>query len=52
MLMQSARSLDDLEDPREFMARHIGIDAHDESLMLKAVGAASRRELIDGITSP
>jgi glycine dehydrogenase len=49
MLMQSARSLDDLENPREFMARHIGIDAHDESLMLKAVGAASRRELIDGI---
>ena len=52
MLMQSARPLDDLEDPREFVARHIGIDAHDESVMLEAVGAASRHELIDGIVPP
>ena len=41
--------LRELENSAEFIARHIGIDAADEQLMLKTVGAASRRELIAGI---
>jgi len=41
--------LGELENTSEFMARHIGIDAADEAVMLKAVGASSRRELIDSI---
>ena len=45
----SAPTLADLENSREFQARHIGIDSADEQLMLKVVGAASRRELIEGI---
>ncbi len=49
MLMQSAKPLSELENASEFMARHIGVDAADEALMLKVVGASSRRELIDGI---
>ena len=42
-------TLAELENSSEFIARHIGIDAADEVLMLKAVGSTSRRELIDGI---
>ena len=42
-------ALDALENPREFIARHIGISAADEALMLRTVGAASRRALIEGI---
>ena len=42
-------SLAALENPREFIARHIGISEADEALMLASVGAASRRELIEGI---
>ena len=49
MLMQSARSLSDLENSAEFIARHIGISELDEVHMLGIVGASSRRELIDGI---
>ncbi|TBR77710.1 MAG: glycine dehydrogenase (aminomethyl-transferring) [Burkholderiaceae bacterium] len=49
MLMQSARALGELENASEFVARHIGIDAADEALMLGTIGATSRRELIDGI---
>ena len=49
MLMTSARSLSELENASEFIARHIGVSDADEALMLEAVGAASRRELIDGI---
>ena len=49
MLMKSAKSLSELENPSEFIARHIGVSDADEALMLKIVGAASRRELIDGI---
>ncbi len=49
MLMKSARSLSELENASEFIARHIGVSDADEALMLEAVGAASRRELIDGI---
>jgi glycine dehydrogenase len=49
MLMQSAKSLSELENSGEFLARHIGVDDADEALMLQVVGASSRRELIDGI---
>ena len=49
MPMSSAKPLGALENPSEFIARHIGIDEADEALMLAAVGASSRRELIDGI---
>ncbi|HAL40547.1 MAG TPA: glycine dehydrogenase (aminomethyl-transferring) [Polaromonas sp.] len=49
MLMQSAKPLGELENPSEFIARHIGIDARDEAHMLSVVGAASLRALIDGI---
>ena len=47
--MQSAKPLGELENPSEFIARHIGIDEQDEVHMLSVVGAASRRSLIDGI---
>ena len=49
MLMQSAKPLGELENAREFIARHIGVDAAEEAMMLKVVGASSRRELITGI---
>ena len=49
MLMQTTPSLEELEQPHEFVARHIGIDAADEALMLGVVGADSRGSLIDGI---
>jgi glycine dehydrogenase len=49
MLMQSAKPLEELENHSEFIARHIGIDAADEAHMLKSVGAASRRALIERI---
>ncbi len=52
MLMQSAEPLGDLENPSEFLARHIGIDEGDETHMLAVVGSGSRRELIDGIVPP
>jgi len=49
MLMQSARPLGELENPTEFVARHIGIEAGDEAAMLAAIGESSRRALIDSI---
>ena len=52
MLMKSAPtlpSLFDLENSSEFIARHIGIDAADEVHMLRVVGAASRKALIETI---
>ena len=49
MLMQSARPLGELENPAEFIPRHIGIDAQDEKLMLSVIGEASRRALIQSI---
>ncbi|MDI1267766.1 MAG: aminomethyl-transferring glycine dehydrogenase [Polaromonas sp.] len=49
MLMPTAKPLRELENASEFIARHIGIDEADETHMLSVVGAASRRELIDGI---
>ncbi len=49
MLMQTAHPLDELENPSEFIARHIGIDDAAEQHMLSVVGAASRRALIEAI---
>ena len=49
MLMSAHRPLGDLENPSEFIARHIGISAEDETLMLGVIGEASRRALIDSI---
>ena len=47
--MQSARPLGELENPSEFIPRHIGIDEADEQHMLSVIGEASRRALIDSI---
>ena len=52
MLMPSATPLGTLENPSEFIVRHIGIDAADEVHMLGVVGSASLRALIDGIVPP
>jgi len=49
MPLPSTAPLGELENPSEFIARHIGIDAADEVHMLSVVGSTSRRELIDGI---
>ena len=49
MLMQSARPLRELENPTEFVPRHIGVTPEDENLMLSAIGEASRRGLIASI---
>ena len=47
----SARTppLAELENPSEFIARHIGITPGDEAAMLQVVGAASRQALVAGI---
>ncbi len=42
-------TLADLENATEFRARHIGPSAADEVQMLRAIGAASRRDLIDAV---
>ena len=47
--MTSTPALRALENADEFLPRHIGIDAEDETLMLSAIGEASRRALIDSI---
>ncbi|CAA9397453.1 MAG: Glycine dehydrogenase [decarboxylating] (glycine cleavage system P protein), partial [uncultured Ramlibacter sp.] len=49
MLMQSARPLGELENPAEFIPRHIGIGEEDERHMLSVIGEASRRALIESI---
>jgi glycine dehydrogenase len=49
MQMPAALPLSALENPGEFLPRHIGIDAADEAHMLSVIGEASRRALIDGI---
>lgn len=43
------RSLGDLENRDEFVARHIGIEAEDERRMLSVIGLASRQALIDAV---
>ncbi|MGQ0709528.1 MAG: aminomethyl-transferring glycine dehydrogenase [Rhodoferax sp.] len=45
----TAASLASLENPSEFVARHIGFDADEEKTMLAAVGCASRQELVDSV---
>ena len=52
MTMPSAPPLRALENPAEFVARHIGPSDADEARMLSVVGAASRRALIEGIVPP
>ena len=47
--MSALPSFAELENAVEFHARHIGPDAHDEALMLSAIGSASRAALIDAI---
>lgn len=47
--MSTTPTLKQLENPSEFVARHIGISVADETLMLKAIGETSRRTLIDSI---
>ena len=49
MSTPTARPLGELENPSEFIARHIGISAADEQMMLSVIGEGSRRTLIDGI---
>jgi len=49
MLMPSVKPLGDLENPGEFIARHIGIGPSDEAHMLSVIGEASRRALIEAI---
>src|SRR4051812_6816129 len=49
MLMQSARPLGELENPTEFIPRHIGVSEADERHMLSVIGEASRRALIESI---
>ncbi len=49
MLMHAHKPLAELENPGEFIARHIGPDADDEAHMLSVIGAASRDALIDQI---
>jgi glycine dehydrogenase len=47
--MPSPTSLQLLEDPSEFHARHIGITPADEGHMLATIGVASRSALIEAI---
>ncbi|HUR88653.1 MAG TPA: aminomethyl-transferring glycine dehydrogenase [Ramlibacter sp.] len=49
MLMPAARPLGELENPAEFIPRHIGIGEADEKHMLSVIGEASRRALVDSI---
>ncbi len=49
MLMSARSPLDALENPAEFVARHIGPDAADQTHMLGVIGAASRQALINAI---
>ena len=41
--------LGELENPTEFIPRHIGIDEADEAHMLSVIGVASRRALIEAV---
>jgi glycine dehydrogenase len=53
MLMSAYRTLAELENPGEFIARHVGIDADDERRMLAAIAGDApgftRRALIEAI---
>ena len=55
MLMSAptpAPTLAALENPGEFLPRHIGISPEDEAHMLSVIGEASRAALIDAIVPP
>ncbi len=52
MLMSATLPLRELENPQEFIARHIGITPADEAHMLSAIGLASRRALIEAVVPP
>ena len=45
----NTESLEQLENPSEFVARHIGITPDDEQKMLAVIGEKSRQSLIDSI---
>ena len=49
MLMSALKPLGELENPTEFVARHIGPYEDDERHMLSVIGAASRRALIEAV---
>ena len=49
MLMSALKPLAELENASEFVARHIGVDAAAEQAMLAAIGAVSRRALVEAI---
>ena len=49
MLMSALTPLAELENASEFVDRHIGIDAEAEQTMLRAIGAPSRRALIEAV---
>ena len=49
MLMSALKPLAELENPSEFVARHIGIERRPSRHMLKAIGAGSRRALVEAI---
>jgi glycine dehydrogenase len=49
MLMSALKPLGELENAAEFVARHIGPSQDDEHRMLSAIGAASRRALIEAV---
>ncbi|MCM0610085.1 MAG: aminomethyl-transferring glycine dehydrogenase [Ideonella sp. WA131b] len=49
MLMSALKPLGELENPSEFVARHIGPFEDDERHMLSVIGAASRRALIEAV---
>lgn len=51
MLMTATDPLRELENPQEFIARHIGLTAEDEARMLGVIGQASRRALIEAVVS-
>ena len=44
-----AQPLGELENPSEFVARHIGVEDEDERRMLSVIGMASRQALIDAL---
>ena len=49
MSTPTATSWSALENPQEFIARHIGLSQEDEAHMLSTIGEASRESLIAGI---
>ncbi|WP_298234839.1 aminomethyl-transferring glycine dehydrogenase [uncultured Azohydromonas sp.] len=46
---ESFPSLAELENRSEFVSRHIGPEPHEQAQMLSAIGAASRRALVEAV---